>query len=229
MPTLEELQKLKNKPEEIHRNPFEKFPNAIIFLIAGVSGVGKSTVVQKIVKTSIRGKNIVFIVTYTTRDKRNNPQTGREIDGVNYYFISAEEFVQLKEMDFFAEWEEVYTGCFYGTSYNELYEAASKYGYGITDIDVHGARALKALFPKNIHTIFLQPQSLEQATQQLRVRSEQEGVSEKKIVERLKRFELEMEQSKHFDSLVTSVAGDPDHAINCVRQIILGKIRASFE
>ena len=226
---LKELEELKNQPLVIHSNPFEKFPQALIFLLVGVSGVGKSTAVRAIVRTTIAGKVIAFVVTYATRNPRHNKETGMEAHGVNYFFISTEEFVRLKALGYFAEWEEVYTDRFYGTSFNQLHQIASEYGYGITDIDIHGARALKDLFPNNIHTIFLRPQSPEQAIQQLRTRAESENISEVEILTRIARFEKEMAAAQNCDSQVTSIAGEPEHAVKCIRQIMEDRINEKLE
>ncbi len=227
---LAELEELKKREEVIHTNPFIVNPQALIFLIAGISGVGKSTIVRAIVKTTILGKTIKFVITHTTRKERYNEQTGIEINGVHYFFISVEEFLRLKDRGYFAEWEELFgKDCFYGTSFNQLYEAASNYGYGITDIDVLGAKALKDLFPNNIHTIFVAPQSEKQAVAQLELRAKQEAVSELEVSKRMERFKLEMSHAKDFDSIVTSVAGCPEHALECVRQIINDKIKNRLE
>ena len=228
---LKDLKALKDQGEYVHTNPFEKKPKGIIFLLVGVSGAGKSTIVRIVanVKISIiKGINRVlkFIITHTTRNERDNPDFGKEIHGVHYFFVSVEEFVRLKLLGFFAEYEEVHTGKFYGTSYNELYEAATHYGYGITDIDINGAKALKDLFPKNIHIIFVRTQNKQQAIDQLRNRARKEGVSEEEIQKRIERFEYELEQmEKYADSKVTNVPGDIDHAVNCTKQIIAEKIK----
>jgi guanylate kinase len=224
MSILKELEKLKDEPEKIHVNPFEDFPHALIFLIAGVSGVGKSTAVRAIVRTTIANKVIVFVITHTNRSPRNNPESGMEVHGVNYFFVSTEEFLRLKELGYFAEYEEVYEGRFYGTSYNQLYEVAKTYGFGITDIDVRGAKALKALFPNNVHTIFMKPESKEQAISQLRSRAEAESISEKEIVTRIERFEYEFSEAEHFDSEVISVSGDRQAAFNRITEIMAREI-----
>ncbi len=225
---LTELEKLKDKPEEIHSNPFEEFPNALIFLIAGVSGVGKSTAVRAIVRMEVAGRIVVFIVTHTNRQPRNNSEVGMEVHGVNYFFVSTDEFIRLRSIGYFAESEEVYQNRFYGTSFNQLYNVASSYGFGITDIDVRGAKALKALFPNNVYTIFMKPESKEQAIQQLRLRANAENVAEAEIEARVKRFEYEFSEAVHFDEEVVSIAGNPNCAAVSILTIMEREIEKRF-
>lgn len=199
----------------INQEPFYRKPQAIIFLLVGVSGVGKTTLIKKVFKRTLSFR-LGFLITCATRPPRSNEESGMEIDGVDYYFFSKEDFISLKDQNFFAEYEEVYPGSWYGTSFNELHRMSHEFDAGLTDIDVNGAIALKTLFPENIYTVFLQPQSIDDAKKQLIERSKKENASLEKINERINRFEYEMSKMHLFDFKITSVPNDPDHAFHCL-------------
>ena len=83
-----------------------------LLLFCGPSGSGKTTIVQHLLKTDPR---LAFSVSATTRKKREN-----ETDGIDYHFIPVEEFRKRIDNDEFIEWEEVYTGRYYGTLRSQI-------------------------------------------------------------------------------------------------------------
>ena len=200
------------------RNPFARYPHTMIFLIVGVSGVGKSTVVKKIISSS-NIKNLEFIVTHTTRVIRIG-----ELDTITYYFVREEVFNEMKAKGELAEYKPVYTGTQYGTSYRELERIAGSGGYGITDIDVDGATDLMNLFPDNVHVIFLAPKSIDQAKEQLKKRCEEDKIPAEEFERRIARFDYEMSMKEKFHDVVTSMPGHPEHACNRIEGIIRAKM-----
>src|SRR5205814_2042251 len=116
-------------------------------VITAPSGAGKTTIARHLLKTI---PEIDFSVSATTRKKR--PE---EINGVDYFFITPEEFKKKIERDEFIEWEEVYPGTFYGSLKNQVEELWEAGKAVLFDVDVKGALNLKNKFPENTLTIFI--------------------------------------------------------------------------
>jgi len=117
-------------------------------IISGCSGVGKSTVVQRLLE---RNPHMVFSVSYTTRPPRKG-----EIDGIHYKFVSKEEFEKKIAEGFFLEWEEVY-GQFYGTPKNFV-DAQGQTGRTlIFELDSKGALNLKKRLPQLVSIAIIPP------------------------------------------------------------------------
>jgi guanylate kinase len=136
-----------------------------IFIISAPSGSGKSTLVSHLMR---RVRNLRFSVSYTTRAPR-----GEERDGLEYYFISREQFEARVERGEFLEWAEVF-GNYYGTHRSELDRAELEATDLVLDIDVKGARQLKERIPDAV-SIFILPPSREVLEQRLRARSQDSG------------------------------------------------------
>lgn len=133
-----------------------------VFIISAPSGSGKSTLVSHLLR---RVPGLRFSVSYTTRPPRANEQ-----DGVDYHFISRDEFKQRLARNEFLEWAEVF-GNFYGTHASELEWAQAAGQDLVLDIDVKGARQLKEKIPEAV-SIFILPPSREVLEQRLRARSQ---------------------------------------------------------
>ncbi|MBN1938704.1 MAG: guanylate kinase [Candidatus Aminicenantes bacterium] len=121
----------------------------MLFVITGPSGSGKSTILRHLWKDL---RNIQFAVSHTTRPRRPSELNGRE-----YYFISPEEFKRMAARRMFLEWAEVH-GNLYGTSKKEVGEK-SRAGDLVLDIDVQGARALRALRTDAVFVFVLPPRA----------------------------------------------------------------------
>jgi guanylate kinase len=133
-----------------------------VFIISAPSGSGKSTLVTRLMDQE---PCLKFSISYTTRKPRGNEQ-----DGVNYHFISREEFEARLAGNEFLEHAGVF-GNYYGTHASELEKAAAG-GYDLVlDIDVQGARQLKDRIPDAV-SIFILPPSREILEQRLRSRDE---------------------------------------------------------
>src|SRR5712691_485766 len=133
-----------------------------VIIISAPSGSGKSTLVGQIMK---RVPRLRFSVSYTTREPR-----GQERDGVDYYFISREQFENRVRKNEFLEHAEVF-GNYYGTHESELDRAAKEGVDLVLDIDVQGARQLKKRVPAAVSIFILAP-SRQILEQRLRARSQ---------------------------------------------------------
>jgi guanylate kinase len=119
-----------------------------VVIISGPSGVGKSTICKEIVK---RLDNVYLSVSVTTR-----PQSAAEVDGRDYWFISEEEFHQRVDKGLLLEHAKVF-GHFYGTPKEKVVKALKAGKVVILEIDVQGARQVKAVFPDAVMMFILPP------------------------------------------------------------------------
>jgi len=177
-----------------------------LIVISAPSGTGKTSVIKEILR--MNQDKLIFSVSATTRPKRPN-----EIDGVDYYFLTEEEFKKKIENDEFIEWERIYD-YYYGTPKSEI-ERAKNLGKDILfELDVNGSLKLKKLFP-DAHLIFIVPPSIEELENRLRKRNTETPETFKKRIDRAK---MELEQAKHFDYEVKNY--ELDTAIKEVNEII---------
>ena len=122
-----------------------------LFVISGPSGAGKGTLVTRVRE---RRSNLVLTVSATTRAPRKG-----EVDGVNYFFLTREEFDRRVANGEFVEWAEVHGNC-YGTLVSEVQSKLASGSSLILEIDVQGALQVKERFPEAV-LIFIKPPSLE--------------------------------------------------------------------
>jgi len=159
-----------------------------LIIVSAPSGAGKSTIVARLLAEFPR---IEFSVSATSR-----PPRGKEKDGVEYYFLSPDEFRRRISEDDFIEWEEVYEGRYYGTLRNELERIWSKGHAIIFDIDVKGALNLKKIFGSDALSIFIMPPSVKE----LRSRLTHRGTdSDEEIHRRIAKAEIELADAPNFD------------------------------
>ncbi|OYQ47195.1 guanylate kinase [Flavobacterium aurantiibacter] len=160
-----------------------------LLVFSAPSGSGKTTIVRYLL--SQKELNLDFSISATSRPKRGN-----EIDGQDYYFLSAEAFQQKIAEDAFVEYEEVYKDNFYGTLKSELERIWSSGKHVIFDIDVVGGLSIKQQFPDRTLAVFVSPPSVEELERRLRNRQTE---SEEKIAMRLAKATRELEAAKDFD------------------------------
>lgn len=161
-----------------------------LFVVAGPSGAGKTTVIRE----ARRFVDVHLSVSATTRQ----PRPG-EVDGVDYSFITEEEFDRLVEADEFLEWEEVY-GSRYGTPRRQVEEALGRGRDVLLEIDVKGARAVKASMPEAL-LVFVKPPS--EGTLRERLEGRADGKTE--IESRLATAPLELEAgAREFDLVIVN-------------------------
>jgi len=140
-------------------------------IISGCSGVGKSTVIRRMLELH---PEFTFSISCTTRKPRKG-----EADGVHYHFISHEEFERRIEDGYFLEWEKVYTD-YYGTPKAVIDEAERAPKVVIFELDTRGALVLKQKYPQ-FTTVALLPPSIEDLSRRLSMRGSED---EKSLAER---------------------------------------------
>ena len=140
-----------------------------LFILSAPSGAGKTTLCQAILQ---HFPDILYSVSHTTRPPRNG-----ETPGIDYHFISQDEFLEMIASDKWAEWAEVH-GNYYGTSADFLNHGLEAGKDILLDIDVKGMQKIVKLHPAGI-TIFIQPPSLDA----LRIRLESRGADSPNIIE----------------------------------------------
>jgi guanylate kinase len=166
-------------------------PKGKLIIFSAPSGSGKSTLVQYLL-TQVPG--FAFSISATSRAPR-----GAEKDGVDYYFLSLEEFQQRVAEDAFLEWEEVYPGQCYGTLKTEVEKSWSVGDAVAFDIDVVGGKNLKAQFGDQALALFIQAPSIEELERRLVARGTD---SPEKIKLRIEKASWEMNQSEYFDHII---------------------------
>lgn len=180
----------------------------LILVISAPSGTGKSTLIRKFCAEFPR---LAFSVSYTTRSPRPEEVHGRE-----YHFVSREEFLALREQGVFAEWAEVH-GRFYGTPRAAVLDLLSQGRDVLFDIDIQGARQLRAAFPQGC-LVFLLPPSRRALEERLMGR----GTEDRETLDRrLGNARMEMDQAGFFDFQI--VNDDLEQAYQKLRTVYLAE------
>ena len=177
-----------------------------IFVISAPSGAGKTTLVGMLKE---RFPFLAESVSCTTRKPRKN-----EVDGVDYFFLSTEEFFKKREAGLFAEWAEVHDN-FYGTPLDFLQKQLDSGKDIICDIDYQGAINIKKAFPDEAVLILVLPPSMEELESRLRLRATDDP---EVIKMRLHNAKNEILHYPHFDFVV--VNNDLNTALNQLSAII---------
>lgn len=159
-----------------------------LIIFSAPSGAGKTTIVHHLLNTI---PSLSFSISATTR-----PQRGDEINNKDYYFISKEDFLHKVAKHEFVEFEEVYSGTFYGTLRSEIQRIWDIEKHVVFDIDVEGGLRLKKKFGDRALAIFVQPPSYEVLVQRLTNRGTD---SEEKLKERLTKARKELTYADRFD------------------------------
>ena len=162
-----------------------------LIIFSAPSGAGKTTIVHHLLK---KIPDLEFSISATTRPSRGNEKNGKD-----YYFISKEEFLHRIAKKQFVEFEEVYTGTFYGTLRTEIERIWQKGKTVIFDIDVEGGLHLKRKYDDQALAIFVQPPSLEVLKERLTARGTD---SIEKLNERFIKAEKELDYAPQFDIIL---------------------------
>lgn len=162
-----------------------------LVIFSAPSGAGKTTIVQHLLT---KFPELEFSVSATTREPRGNEENDKA-----YHFISKEEFLHLIAKKQFVEFEEVYSGTFYGTLRTEIERIWAKGKTVIFDIDVEGGLHLKRKYDGNALAIFVQPPSLEVLKERLIGRGTD---SPEKLKERFAKAEKELNYAPKFDIIL---------------------------
>jgi guanylate kinase len=179
-----------------------------LFVVSGPSGVGKTSIISALMN---KLENIVFSVSCTTRP----PRPG-EVDGVDYFFVSRDKFIEMREKGEFLEWAEVH-GNLYGTPKKFVLENIEKGNRIILDIDVQGALQVKRNFDDAVF-IFVAPPSYEVLKERLLKRGTENSQS---MLKRLENAKWEMSKIVEFDYLI--VNSDLEKSILAMKSIVIAE------
>jgi guanylate kinase len=165
--------------------------NGKLIIFSAPSGAGKTTIVQHLLS---KIPDLEFSVSATTRKPRGDEQHSKD-----YYFITKEEFLHRIAKKQFVEFEEVYSGTFYGTLRTEIERIWNEGKTVIFDIDVEGGLHLKRKYDGQALAIFVQPPSLEVLIERLTGRGTD---SAEKLTERFAKAEKELNYAPEFDIIL---------------------------
>lgn len=164
-----------------------------VIIFSAPSGSGKTTIVRHLLE---RYPQLEFSISATSRAPR-----GQERDGVDYYFLSQEEFMQAVDENRFVEWEEVYKDTCYGTLRSEVERIWAKGHVIVFDVDVIGGINLKRIFGDDACSVFVMPPSIEE----LRRRLVNRGTDSPEVIERrVAKAEFELTKAPEFDYVVVN-------------------------
>lgn len=186
----------------------EKNTTKKLYVISGSSGVGKGTVLKGFMS---KHPDFMLSISCTTR----KPRTGEQ-DGVNYFFLSKEDFKRNVEEDKFLEWAE-FAGNFYGTKKKYIQQCLNDGMNVILEIETNGALQVKKKMPEAV-LIFIAPPSLEALENRLRGRHTED---EETIQKRLNEVKKELECAKKYDYRV--INDNLENAIEELEKIIAGE------
>jgi guanylate kinase len=176
-------------PRSAEPAPFRFRPGGFLLVISGPSGAGKGTLVDRLVRER---EECVFSISSTTR-----PQRSGEQDGVQYEFVSRQEFERRRSAGFFLEWAEVH-GQFYGTPGKFVDEQVKLGRVVVLDVDVQGGASVRRARPDAV-SVFVYPPSIDALRQRLLHRATD---SADVVERRLKNAPGELSQYREYDYLV---------------------------
>lgn len=177
-----------------------------LIIISGTTCAGKGTVIKKVIQNH---NDIVLSISYTSRNKREH-----EIDGVDYYFVTPEEFEEKIKNDEFLEYAKVHYGQYYGTPKKEIKELLNKGKDVILEIDVQGAKQIKEKFPDTV-LIFIMAPSMEEVKRRILMRGDENN---EQILSRFKVAYNEINQYNNYNYVV--VNDDLNEAVRKVESIL---------
>lgn len=165
-----------------------------LIVFSAPSGSGKTTLVRHLL--GLENLNLEFSISATSREKR-----GTEIEGSDYYFLSAKAFKTKIKNEEFLEWEEVYRDNFYGTLKTEVERIWAKGKNVIFDIDVSGGLRIKRKFPEQTLAVFVKPPSIDELKIRLKKRKTE---SADKINMRVAKASAELATAPLFDVVIVN-------------------------
>jgi guanylate kinase len=164
-----------------------------IVIITAPSGAGKTSITHYLLK---KFPQLAFSVSAATRPARTH-----EKNGVDYYFLSLEDFSQKIVQGEFAEWEMVYEGKFYGTLKSELERIWNSGRIPLLDIEVKGAIHMQHQYPQATLSIFIEPPSIDELKRRLEMRGTE---SAKTLEDRVNKASYEISFKHHFDRIIVN-------------------------
>lgn len=180
-----------------------------LIVISGPSGCGKGTICEKVLQEN---NNIMLSVSMTTRKPR-----AKEKDGVDYYFVSKEEFEKRIKDNKFLEFAKVHNDNYYGTPKDKVEEALEKGVDVILEIDIQGAKLVNELMKEAIF-IFIMPPNMRELKRRLIARNTE---TKEQIVERFKKAYQEINEVSKYNYIV--INDDLELAVKKVESILLSE------
>lgn len=182
-----------------------------LFIFSAPSGSGKTTIVKFLLQ-NIEG--LTFSVSATSREMRAGEQNGKD-----YFFLSKEEFKTRIDNNEFLEWEEVYSGSFYGTLKSEVDGMLQQGKHVLFDVDVLGGLNIKQQYQNQALAVFVKAPSISTLLERLKTRSTD---TEEQIQKRIEKAEFEMNYAEKFDFIL--INDDLTKAQKEIRSIVLNFI-----
>ena len=164
-----------------------------LLIFSAPSGSGKSTIINWLMQEHPE-LNMHFSISCTSR-----PPRGQEQNGVEYFFLTPEEFREKIQRDEFVEYEEVYTDRYYGTLKSQVEKQLEAGENVVFDVDVHGAVNIKKAYGEQALSLFIQPPSVEELRRRLTGRGTEK---EEEIEKRIARAEYELSFADKFDTVI---------------------------
>lgn len=162
-----------------------------LLIFSAPSGSGKSTIIEYLMSKNL---GLHFSISATSR-----PPRGKEQHGVEYFFLSTEEFKRHIEAGDFLEYEEVYEGRYYGTLREQVDRQLAAGENVVCDVDVLGGKNIKAVYGNRALSIFIQPPSIDELRKRLEGRATD---APEVITKRIERAAFELSFAKDFDKIV---------------------------
>jgi len=169
-------------------------PNHKIIIITAPSGAGKTSITKHLLKTF--PDKLAFSISAATRQKREY-----EKDGVDYYFMSVDDFKEKIQHNAFVEWEMVYEGKYYGTLKSEIHRIWKEGKVPLLDIDVQGAVHVQQEHREQSLSIFIEPPSVDELKKRLSSRGTETPES---LATRINKATYELSFKDHFDKVIVN-------------------------
>jgi guanylate kinase len=167
--------------------------NKKIIIITAPSGAGKTSITHYLLNNI---PQLSFSISAATRQPRAN-----EKNGIDYYFLSVEDFKNKINENAFIEWEMVYEGKYYGTLKQEIERIWNEEKTPLLDIDVKGALHVKQQFVNNSLSLFIEPPSIEELKKRLQSRGTETAET---LAARINKAEYEISFKQHFDKIIVN-------------------------
>jgi guanylate kinase len=165
-----------------------------LVVFSAPSGSGKTTIVKHLLA---QNSQLGFSISACTRNKRGRT----EVDGKDYYFFSKEEFEDKIDKNEFVEWEQVYSGAYYGTLKSEIERLWAAGKHILFDVDVKGGLKLKEYFKEKALAVFVKVPSLKVLEERLQARQTETDAG---LQTRLAKAEYEMSFETEFDQILVN-------------------------
>lgn len=180
-----------------------------LIIISGTTCAGKGTVIERLLE---RNKNLALSISYTSRPKREN-----EIDKVDYYFVTKEEFERKIKAGDFLEYAKVQYEAYYGTPKKEVIDLLNSGKDVILEIDVQGAKQIKKLYPETV-LIFIMAPSMSEVKKRIKMRGMENN---EQIIARFKVAYNEINEINQYNYVV--VNDDLEMAVKKVEAILISE------